>query len=230
MKTASSKLVRRHSHAFRPQVEALEDRFCLSCTFLPKGLGGVLVLGDTANNTVGILDDGTAGAKNIVISCDGVTKEFSGIKSVRVDTGEGDDVVEYGFTKGNMTLSSPRTVRVNLGNGDDRFLLQQDDLTTFCKFYLDVHGDAGNDNLSAASGLETHAPFKVRLRGDAGEDEVFSRFSLRSGSVDVVLLGGDGDDLLNLTVENGRAGVINGERDTDTCIAVGSVTKIGCEL
>src|SRR5262245_41385420 len=63
---------------FRPRLEALEDRYCPSCTFYQDGTT-LVGRGDAGNDTVAFLDHQTG---VIDVTCDGRTQTFRDITRI----------------------------------------------------------------------------------------------------------------------------------------------------
>lgn len=115
--------------------------------------GQLVVIGTSGEDQITISqDETTAGAplKNLIVSFNGVWEYFdaSTVKSVVVDSGDGDDSVD-------VSVNLPTTI--NGGNGDD-------DLTGPDTGAL-LNGEAGNDRLAGGAGSDT-------LLGGGGNDSL----------------------------------------------------------
>jgi hypothetical protein len=146
-----------------PQLEALENRWCPSCTV--KVTGDTLhVTGDNGNNTVSIVDNGALG---VVVTCDLMTFPAAlGIKHIDVKTKGGDDTVGYTRSAAGGTFTGKLDFHANLGDGNDTFTadLGGNGLAAGADVHFDVHGHKGNDavTINAAGGtfagkLDVHA-------------------------------------------------------------------------
>ena len=127
-------------------IEALEVRKYLSATMTVINSGHTLnVVGDSGDNIIDIVQDD----RGIHVTADrGLTQNFTGIDSILVQTGYGNDDVRviYGFNPqpdppGNQLRSL--NLRVSLGSGDDKFAA--DVQTGARSILLGVDGGTGND-------------------------------------------------------------------------------------
>jgi len=136
--------VSRLSKLFRPAarparkarlgVEALDARELPSVTFTPNPGNHSLsvVAGDHQNNTITIRNDGDG---NLRVVADGVTRTFTHVESVFVNTKDGKDTVTYNQGTSTQSVNLTRTfgLRVDLG-----YLFDSNDVD---KFTANVFGD-----------------------------------------------------------------------------------------
>jgi hypothetical protein len=190
---------------YRPRLEALESRWCPTCTVRVIG-DSLLILGDGRPNTVEIHDHGTRG---IDLVCDGRAQTVPDTSRILVLTFGGDDRVDYAW--GNPDQApAPRAVGIDLGTGDDTlnsFLGSPEQHTQIGTFVLAAHGGPGRDalhvqadNLAVGDLQERPAKFVVNLYGDDGADTLGVQMRGMSfspdGRVAVGMFGGAGADNL----------------------------------
>jgi hypothetical protein len=179
-------------------VEALEARRLFDVTL--GGNGALLVTG-TSRDDVITLSLNAPALNRLSVDVNGSARSFalSGVRSIRVEGGSGDDDIE--LDQGNGQIRVPATLIG--GSGDDTLFggAGNDNLQGQAGDDR-VRGQAGNDSLSGGTGdddlgggngndrLEGHDGHD-ELEGDAGNDTL-------SGSAGVDDLdGGDGTDTLN---------------------------------
>src|SRR5262249_7187757 len=147
-------IARTHRLANRSAVlrlEELESRWCPSCTVTVTG-HTLRIVGDAANNNVGIVDNGAAG---IVVTCDGVTSPAAtGIQRVLVDTKAGDDTVTYSRSAAGGNFTGRLDFRAKLGSGNDTFTadFNGNDLVGRARVKFDIDGGAGDDTITFNAG------------------------------------------------------------------------------
>jgi len=172
-------LVRR-SRSFRPQVEALENRWCPSVSVAVFS-HTLVVQGDSADNVVTITEDGSGGVSATITGANGATATGSGtaVTNVLVNTRGGSDSVAF-------TLTGPLTSRLNLGI----------DLG----YFQDLSGAANSVTLDFSQGVSS--PYlTIGVLGTRGTDTVTASFGSVSDSYAYfgTYLGG-GDDSFDATV------------------------------
>ena len=197
---------------FRPQLEMLEKRLCLSCTVFQDG-ATLYISGDNTANDVAVLQD-DAGYH---VACDGgVPTTFRGIERAVIRMGSGNDSVDVAYGTG---IYRPADFQVHLGAGDDTLDLRADwkDVPNnggSVKF--DIWAGAGDDRVTAfLPYIEQRLQFKANL--GAGNDTFSgaivppSDLAAANGGVwTVAVLGQHGDDHMNLML----GGPVTGPRRT----------------
>src|SRR4051812_18254871 len=105
--------------SFRPRVEGLEDRRLLTCNvWTDAGFPGYLfITGDAAADHVAVQDNGDGTVQVSATGADDVAA--AGVVEVVIDTGAGNDHVEYNFA-GDLQPGT-HAVEVNLRDGNDHF-------------------------------------------------------------------------------------------------------------
>ncbi|MBI2826142.1 MAG: hypothetical protein HYX69_15795 [Planctomycetia bacterium] len=209
---------------FQPQLEALEDRLCLSVTVTSVAVANgneLRITGDSAADTVNIADAGnghievTDASGTLLGSADNVTR-------VKVNTKGGEDVVNYALT-GPLTNSESVTIYLGTGEGDSANIdLSQG--VTGANLRMYVEGSAAADTIAATLGPLSDARVGLTIDGRAGDDNI----SVTSAAADiqedaslrVQLLGGRGDDNITTTFDGELLGdfryAVNGGQGADT--------------
>jgi hypothetical protein len=212
------------------------------------------VIGDAANNTISITDDGRG---NVSVTADGgQAVTASGINRIDVDTRGGDDTFSYALT---AALEGDRNLSVRLGGGNDRATIEAADGIARGTFAVQMEGregadsltvtlgaiaagaradvradgDEGNDTINLAFTGDLDGELRLRAEGDDGNDTITTNVTLAAGStgrLEAEVRGGKGDDTLTLTV-NGDTGGLNsfkalldGDDGNDTATATANVT------
>ena len=192
--------------SFCPRVEALEERALMACNVF-VGPGGVLnIIGDGAADTIRLEDDGLA---TVHVDATGFgSHTFTGIRSIVVDSGAGDDFVFYNL-QGDLQAGVTRTFDAALREGDDRFFAtlynpntgKYSDFQQGSLLLLGVKAHEGNDDLffDAGGGVDMdHATMKIGFHGNDGDDRIgMSWAGLNDhGGVTFWSYGGEGNDLI----------------------------------
>src|SRR5262249_26576844 len=132
---------------------------------------------------------------------------FSGIKDIVIDTGGGDDHVEY-YLVGDLVAHSTRSVDVNLRDGNDSFSAnlknpftnQSSNFQVGAELLMKVVGEAGNDTLLFnADHVAMHqATMKIAYYGGDGNDTIGMGYAglLDHGGVSFFAYGEAGRDLI----------------------------------
>lgn len=182
---------RKRIRTWRPRLEALESRWCPACDVSLIG-STLLVTGDSADNEVAIVNDGSG---VVHVEADTVTRDFTEtIDRVIVRTGAGNDSVFVSDNDFEFVGGISRHWLIDLGQGDDEagvFLFGLLDapasVTMLC--------GAGNDIVSLSPVGSFESTFVGTVSGGDGDDFIFN---LASGDLNetmvVSLLGGSGDD------------------------------------
>ena len=193
--------------AFRPAFDLMEGRDCPAVTCSLVG-GALTVLGDMGANAVTV---STAAQGSVEVTGDGQVFDFTGVQSVRVATGDGNDQVVLRVLEG---AGAPvgLTATVDLGGGDDTAEVTVVSFTAVnlsaappaAPIDVTVAGSVGNDRLSAnlaggGPGTKMLVPaVRLALDGGIGNDAIDAGASnlLFRRQVDVAVAGGDGADAL----------------------------------
>ncbi|MBI2826143.1 MAG: hypothetical protein HYX69_15800 [Planctomycetia bacterium] len=211
---------------YRPRVEALEPRLCLSVTVTTVAINGgneLKIVGDAAADTVNITDQGN-GQVAVTDSGGGALGSADNVKLIKVDMGDGQDVVNY-------TLAAPLTnseaINIKLGSGaGDTANLDLSQGVNGANLYVGVQGTSGDDTIAASIGnVSAGAHVGVYFNGRDGNDNL----SLTAtGNIDAdsslrtALFGAKGEDSINTSFTGqilGRLSVASdGGRDNDTLV------------
>ena len=199
--------VRSRRVGFRQRpVEALEERKYLSATMTLLNSGHTLnIVGDRSDNHIAI----TQNNHDVQVTADGgPTQRFTGITSIQVSTGDGNDDVRviYGFNPQpdppGDTLRPSFDLRVSLGAGDDTFV--GDIMLPPGPCTVGIDGGLGNDNVACIdrNSLGTNYPsgssaiFYANL--GAGNDVFKGDFEFPPDPCQVIVVGGDGNDVVSV--------------------------------
>jgi Ca2+-binding RTX toxin-like protein len=126
----------------------------------------------------------------------------SGVSSIVIDAGDGDDGVGVGvvpLTNAPETAPIPVPVQVSLGDGNDSTYLKMGQQP------VSVDGGNGNDGMDTGAGVTTG-----RFLGGAGDDSM----GIAPGAIDTTFLGGPGSD--SIEGESTGVAVADGEGDGDS--------------
>lgn len=218
----------------RRQFETLEPRQMMAGDVLVNAVDGVLnIEGDVEANKVLITSGAEAGAF-IVTGLDGTTLgggtepvTVTGVRSIRVDLGEGDDLVAI------AGASVRGRVKIETGEGADRVLIGTGegatelagvlpaDLSVNIRGNLSIETDGGADQVLVDDAVASH----IDVNAGDGEDVVTlgstapveeSGARVESRGVHVRL--GDGNDTLQADQVAGRKGVFVSGGDGDNVI------------
>ena len=165
------------SRRFAPRLEGLDDRSLPSVSYALSGTFR-FVTGDDGNNVVTIRDTGTE--SGIEVIGDGVPyTATSPITHVFVDTGVGNDTVEYDLT---TSLTTNRLIDVRLGRGADVFTANIAGQTVgeWVSLAISAYGGGGGDTMALnAQGVSTNpnSILNVFFSGDAGKDKITFDYS-----------------------------------------------------
>jgi Ca2+-binding RTX toxin-like protein len=200
--------------------ESLEDRKMMACVV--ANMAPALTINcDGANDQVFLFDDGN----NMI---NGSATGFgafaaAGITDIKVNTGRGDDVVQYHLV-GNLLAGEQRNVTVALGAGNDRFDARiLHDLQLKSSLVITAYGGTGNDTIwiDASNDVDVArgARLKVILYGHDGNDTLLMNYrGENDGSVALrEASGGAGNDTIrgHLQEDAGSTGSIWGQMHGD---------------
>src|SRR5207249_788253 len=103
---------------FVPQLESLENRWCPSGVSIQINNNAMVIHGDTLGDVINITDNGAGGVSATISSSAGtVTGLGTGINQIFLNTGSGDDTLNYALTSG---LVQNEKLYLDLGRGNDR--------------------------------------------------------------------------------------------------------------
>jgi hypothetical protein len=192
-------------------LERLDERDVPACIV---GLGGpdtLVITGNGAMDTVVVSDNG-AGAITGTATGWGAFA-FAGIKTIKVDTGAGNDRVTYNLTR-NLQPGQVRTVDVRLGDGADAFIANLynpgtgigSDLLFGSRLEISGRGGAGNDvmqiNANRDVDVAAAATLKMMLAGETGNDVLIALYrGENDGDTSFRMLdGGAGNDTIRASL------------------------------
>jgi hypothetical protein len=223
-----STTLRGRSHrGFRPRVESLENRLCLSVTVTTVALhhGNELkIVGDSAADTVNISDQGnghvdvTDGGGNALGSADDV-------HLIKFEGADGTDTVNYTLVN---TLTHSEAIELELGSGGGGTAdLDLSKGVTGANLRVGVEGNTGDDSISVTLGSLSAAHVGLYLDGGAGSDDLSVTGAAANISADsalrMALYGGRGDDSITGTFD----GQILGRFSYDASGGSGDDTIVG---
>jgi hypothetical protein len=197
----------RDARRFLPRCEALEARDCPSSVPGAFVTGHTLVVqGDANANTVAITDDGQG---NVTATIDGKSVTGAHINRVVVNTGAGNDTLNYTLT-GSLAVSE--AVFIQMGTGTDSATLDFTPGVSKGNLRLSAEGK-GTDTITASLGsIAAGASVRADLEGANGNDNLAVNFSgLLNGSLGVKAEGGKGNDTITgtITINAGSTGRLN---------------------
>jgi len=168
-------------------MEALEDRMLLSATanFSP-GSGKLTIQGDSNGN--GILIEGTGAEGAVEVYHGGaLIGSFTGVKHIRANLGEGNDVLHL------SAVEIPGNLTVNMGSGSDTFLTKNTPLVGASPDgdvtiggnvkvnmgnnngdYVYLYSDSGDHGTYLKGNVSFRGVADVDMRGDGGSSVVES--------------------------------------------------------
>jgi hypothetical protein len=197
---------------YRPRLEALEDRWCPSCTL---GLrNGVLsIVGDRASNAVAVQDQGTAG---VFVFCDGKDGiRFTDVRSINAQLDGGDDRLDYLAASPDIT-PFPRSLTVDLGDGNDILNVtigNPDIRVPTPQLNVTAYGGKGNDNMTLLmQNVAIGEPNEVTFNGGAGADTLKGQLQnvKIASAYDFTFNGGAGADIINTLMNQTTFGSATG--------------------
>jgi hypothetical protein len=152
MRFPKSKQVPSRRNTARPQVEALESRWCPAVV---KVSGSLLqVVGDGLADTMALSDDGNGGFSVQVKSPKGnISASASGITKVDIDAGNGNDTISYTLAK---ALVSARTINLTAYKGNDTISLDFSAGVSGAPLKIDADTGTGSSQVSVKFGAVTN--------------------------------------------------------------------------
>lgn len=226
---------RNQNNRFRPNAEALEERSLMACNVFVDGAGVLNIVGDGANDYVTLYDNGHG---DILGVASGVGPfSFSHIKDISIDTGAGNDTVNYTLM-GDLQAGTTHTMSVNLRGGDDVFNAslynywtgEYSDMERGSLYLMKVVGEDGNDRmfLDAGDTDMRYATMKMAFYGGQGDDIIGMNYAglVDHGGVSFFAYGNEGNDQIRMSMiadpasvapaPGGFRGIIEGNDGDDT--------------
>jgi hypothetical protein len=156
-----------------PNIEALEDRTCLSTLSLTNHV--LTLTGDNNADTFTIKD---AGNGNVTASIQGAggTKSINatGVSSIVVNSGNGKDAINYSLTN---TMTTARSIAVNLGSGQDTVNLDFSRGVSSTALTVNVKDGTGNDSVTAKFGAIHNTNLTVNATQGKAIDQFMASFN-----------------------------------------------------
>jgi hypothetical protein len=155
----------RSANRFVPQCESLENRWCPSA-FVQVHHHTLIVHGDNNADTISIVDDGKGDVSATITPAAGnaISGSGTGITNVRIESGNGDDTVNYSLSG---ALSQNQSINLGLGKGMDSVTLDFSAGVSNARLRVGIEGGRGADQLITNFGTLTNA--KVALFGELGK-------------------------------------------------------------
>jgi hypothetical protein len=204
--------------------DELEPRLMLTVTPNLSNSGLLTITGDAASNDINLIGTGTEGS--VAYYLEGILQTtFNGVKSIKVDLGDGSDFLEI------AAVRIPKNLTVNLGSGNDQFDMDTTpdygahaDGQVIIKGFVkaELGGDAGDDvdwDCQSGYGIEIYK--NVKLTGAAFVD--------MAGSNSMVVITNSAIEIKrNLTIELSGLGNGSGvEVDMNNVNLFGKTTIVG---
>ncbi len=217
----------RNSNIFRPRLESLEGRLCLSVTVTTIAVDSgneLKIVGDSGADVVNITDQGdghvdvTNGKGKILGSADNVSV-------IRFNGKDGKDTVSYALAN---PLTTTEQVILNLGDGGkDQASIDLSQGVSGANLHLTVNGGAGADTVSATLGSISAGKVILDVNGGDGKDAISvtgSGITISDDSVLRLNLAGDtGADTIATVIDGLVLGKLvynaTGGQGTDTVSA-----------
>lgn len=188
--------------AFRPRLEALEERSVLSCT-TSFAAGVLTITGDNLANNLEIVQNDTT--NTMKVTCDGSVSNFtsSQVSKLNVDLLGGDDYLWYGLATGG-TVKFNKDVQLKTGAGADEAWVEfrngiGGSVLLQGSMNIDFRSGSEDDVLVAHFGPKHGGFLNFTARMGAGNDEASGMlWGDITGGADVLLdlRGGLGNDSL----------------------------------
>ena len=201
MNTARISRTLKAGGVFVSPMERLENRLLLAWSWGLTNPGSLAIRGDQTAGTLAITDDGNG---RISFRVDGQARQqkFTGISSVVVRAGGGNDQVSYNLAG---DLRTSRRIDIDLGTGNDSLELTASGRRMYSPLTMIGRGGSGNDtleynftNVMISSVLPTDA-ISLNMLGGDGNDQIQGEMTIASGNPGAVastLNGGSGNDHL----------------------------------
>ena len=214
---------------FVPRLEALEDRWCPSVTLQTNG-PELRIQGNAADDVISITDNG---AGRVSVTANGKTSAFTGITQLRIDTGDGNDTIDYQLTGSTV---ADHLVRIDLGSGTDSVSIRARWPPTRGQDRVRRQRRQWRSNtITADLAVQVTGQLKLGLQGGDGNDIITANVALAArstGHAEAVVNGNDGDDRLTLNVTGTAASLkaqLKGDAGFDRFTATPNVQVEGVE-
>ena len=193
--------------------------------------GRLVVPGTGGNDNIRVLQD-----RNLTTieypEFDNVVYEYQNVRSISIDGGRGDDVIEYVVDTTGSDFDRNSKIAIQGGTGDDTIMVDQSGvLDARDQFLVDIRGGSGDDNIEVNvedATINGDAQYRIagdernqgsrrrRLRETNADDQiqVNIRDSAILGSMDVSVHGGRGNDSIGVSTK--RLRLDTAEPDPDT--------------
>lgn len=191
---------------FHPSVEGLEQRSLLAVNVL-ENAGVLFIQGDEAANHIEVRDYGNGDVRGSVGGQDDFS--FSGIYSIVIDSGAGNDHVSYDLAQ-DLQPGLTHFVEVNMRDGNDHFdasfgsKQNPSNMLPGSELMMKVVGENGNDHIALdATGVTMdHATMKIGFYGGAGNDQIDMAYSglVDHGGVSFFAFGNEDNDTIRLSM------------------------------
>ncbi len=206
----------KQKQSFQPRLEALEARDLMACNVFLDAAGALHIEGDAANDQVTVYDSGQGAVLGVVSGYGPFA--FNNVHNIVIDTGAGDDVVNYQFIG---DIHDPmHTVDVNLRAGNDTFNCTfydywasgYHDVTPGSLLLMKVVGEDGNDRMffDAGGGVDMdHSTMKIAFYGGQGDDIIGMSYQGLNdhGGVSFFAYGNEGNDTIRMSMVADRGSV-----------------------
>jgi hypothetical protein len=197
----------RPTNRTRLNVQSLESREVPACVVTHPTADTLVITGDAAPDLVVLRDNGAGGVSGFATGAGAFG--FAGIKNIRVNTGAGDDRVDYNLTR-NLLPNQVRNLTVSLGAGNDWFSANLhnpstavgSDLLANSHMTIAAFGGDGKDSMHVNANSDVDvaagASLKMMMFGEAGNDLMTAFYrGENDGAVAIQNLdGGTGDDVI----------------------------------
>jgi hypothetical protein len=196
------------SYSSARPIESLEGRQMFTVTPAFIAPNTLTFVGDAANDTVNLYDNGNGGISGSYTNAGGTLSSFGvipGIQNIRVSLGAGNDAFNYKLY-GDMLMGGARYVNADLGKDNDvaRFRADGDiDFGPNAYFDLGIQGSTGDDYIDASYDGELDGQLRLNFYGWDGNDRIVTTAKTQFGSTGVFFArsyGGEGDDSLDMIV------------------------------
>ncbi len=221
----------RVSTGFRPRIEGLENRLCLSVTVasVAKPNGTELqITGDANANTINVVDSGDGHVQ--VTDAEGkLLGAADNVRSIKLNAKGGGDAVSYTLEN---TLTHAQSLFFDLGAGKDDLNLDLSQGLNGANLKVEVEGGDGADSIDALVGSLAAARLSLAFNGGAGKDAISITGTELHIDIDSALVahisGNEGADTIESNLSGQLLGRIKYEAESgkglDSLIANSTIT------